>query len=611
MIWLITVKVTVVFLLAWLALSFMRRQSAALRHTVILAALVAGLLVPVLGGVLPSWRVLPNPEIPVVQETVRHSKEPTPPAVLSMPRAAASVMPAPAGMSALQWLVALWITGVAIQLSLLLFRILAMERAARRSAPMEDRAWRELVDDTRARFAIRQNVALRIRGEGTMPAIWGIRRPVVLLPADCTDWAETRRRDVLAHELAHIARRDLLFLILANVVCALHWFNPLSWILKRQLALESEHACDDMALANGAPASRYADHLLTTAARYRKRRSLAPVMAARSLLEGRIMAILDRDRSRGSASPLAVFFVVAVAAALLVPLSSLTWANADDRWAGTTVHDHDHEHVHSDSAQFAAHLDELGIDRTDVDALLANLNSTEALTRAASAWALGDIEEPRVVDPLIRAGYDSSALVRQWAVRSLAPWVEPRVATMLVDRLRDGDAETRQWAVRSLARHDAAVITQPLIDTLADSDDEVREWVVRALAKIDEPQVEAALAERMALETDNDVREWIVRSLDGGGSAQGTDALINALYSESADVRQWAVRGLSESRDDRAVDALITMLQDNDAEVREWSVRALGVCGNDRAVAPLQAMSADPSSDVREWAGRALKKIDC
>ena len=607
--WLVIAKVTLVFVLAWLALLFMRRQSAALRHVVVLVALLAGILLPAIECVLPSWQVLPGPEISASRYAMERSAEQSPAPLPPLTGAAARAAQIPAGLNATQWLWIAWMLGVVLQLSLLLIRILAMQVAVKRATPVVDKAWRELLDDLRGRFAIQADVELRLRDPGKMPAVWGVRQPVVLLPADSADWTAARRRDVLAHELAHVARRDILFLVLAHAACALHWFNPLAWILKRRLSLESEHACDDMALAGGTTAPLYADHLLTTAIRYKNRSTLAPVMAARSLLEGRIMAILDRDRTRGSASPLAVTAIGTVAALLLAPIASLTWAEVDESWAGTTVHAH--ADVHSDSAQFAAHLDGLGIDVDNVDALLANLDAPEALTRAASAWALGDADDPRVVDPLIRAGYDSVALVRQWAVRSLAPWVEPRVATMLVDRLQDPDAEVRQWAVRSLDRHDADIKTAPLIESLADRNIEVREWAVRVLASVSGPGVQSAIANRAAVETNDDVREWIVRSLDSAQSAQNIETLMNALYSESADVRQWAVRGLSETRDERAVDALIGMLQDEDDEVREWSVRALGVCGNDRATVSLQAMTVDPNSDVREWADRALKKINC
>ena len=80
-------------------------------------------------------------------------------------------------------------------------------------------------------------------------------------------------------------------IVLGQLVCALHWFHPLVWWLERRLSAERERACDDAAIAHGIPASQYAEQLLQVAQTYGRTRNLAPVMAARSELEGRIMAV--------------------------------------------------------------------------------------------------------------------------------------------------------------------------------------------------------------------------------------------------------------------------------------------------------------------------------
>ncbi|MBT8103731.1 MAG: HEAT repeat domain-containing protein [Gammaproteobacteria bacterium] len=604
---LVIAKVTLIFALAWLALLCMRQVSASLRHVVVVVALSAALLVPLFEIVLPAWNVVPRPELSFAFESIEAPGSPAPSTAT-----VSSVSTTPTSKSVTSGagltLRSVWFTGATILLLVLLVRILTMQFAARRAPVLQDQRWTGMLKDTCSALNICEPVQLRLRDEGAMPAVWGVRRPLILLPTDCLTWSDARCRDVLAHELAHVRRSDVLLLTLAHVVCALHWFHPLAWLLKRRLSMESEYACDDLALSQGVPAPRYADHLLRTATEFFEQHSLAPVMAAQSQLEGRIMAILETTKSRGRATIRAQLLVAALAAIALVPLSSMTWAQADNMWANVT--EHAHQHSDSDSAQFATHLQEIGIAADDVDTLLTAIGAAEALTRAASAWALGASNDPRVVDPLMQAGYDNDAIVRQWAVRSLAPWNVLRVGRMLIDRLQDTDAEVRQWAVRSLNRHEASLKAQPLVNTLGDSDTEVREWAARGLADVDEPFVKTALTNRIAIESNADVSEWLVRALRGGKD-QSVDALLSALNSESADVRQWAVRGLSGTQDGRAVDALIMMLVDNNAEVREWSVRGLGVCGNERAIGPLQAMSQDPSAEVREWAGRALEQIDC
>ncbi len=634
--WLVIAKVSLVLSLALLGTAVFKRRSAAIRHALLQTALLAALLIPVLSQVLPGWQALPQPvtsaPAPVhAAQPLERAETTVPVATERAERTPARTLAAPVDWS--ERLMNLWLIGIGALLMLLAVRVIAMEIAVRRAQPLTDRRWTRVVDAAAANLGVRHRVQLRRWRSARMPAAWGAFRPVILLPEDCDDWPADRRRSVIAHEMAHVARRDVAMLALANLACALHWFNPLVWLLRRRLVIECEHASDDLALAEGNAAIDYADHLLETAASYRKPTAIAPVMAARSHLENRIMAILDTHKNRTRASTRLRLLMAAVAAMLLVPLSALTWAGGHDS-------SHVHFHEHSDSARFEVHLVEIGVDKRDTDALIAGLTASDPVTRGASAWALGDIEDDRVIDPLIQAGYDGDPIVRQWAVRSLSGWNAPRIADLYVNRLQDDDAEVRQWAVRGFYVHTDDARTAPLIGALDDEDAEVREWAVRVLSTGSDARVQPALLNRLPVETDDAVNEWIVRSLDVDGPA--VDALVGALNSENAEVRQWAVRGLSGVgdaravdaiiatlddqddevrewsvralggvRDERAVDALIAMLNDRNDDIREWSVRGLGVCGNDRAAGALDAMRQDPNPDVAEWAGRSLDEIDC
>jgi Tol biopolymer transport system component len=155
---------------------------------------------------------------------------------------------------------------------------------------------------------------------------WGLLRPVVLLPADAENWSEERRRLVLLHELAHVQRADCLTQFLAHLACALYWFNPLTWLAARQLRVERERACDDQVLAGGVKASAYAEHLLEIA-RLARRASCASVaavaMARPSQLEGRLLAVLDANRSRTAVSRLAALVAVVAGSGIVVPLAAL------------------------------------------------------------------------------------------------------------------------------------------------------------------------------------------------------------------------------------------------------------------------------------------------
>ena len=102
------------------------------------------------------------------------------------------------------------------------------------------------------------------------PLTTGILSPVVILPDNWREWPEEKLRAVLAHEFAHVGRRDPLVALVACLNRAVFWFHPLAWWLARTLAASAEDACDDMAVKEAGTARRYAEVLLDMAERVRR-----------------------------------------------------------------------------------------------------------------------------------------------------------------------------------------------------------------------------------------------------------------------------------------------------------------------------------------------------
>ena len=88
----------------------------------------------------------------------------------------------------------------------------------------------------------------------TVPAVFGIRRPTICLPIGTIDQLSSQNlRLVLLHELAHVRRRDGLVLSLCLIVRALHWFNPLAWLVVSRIRNYMEQAADEIAMAASQP----------------------------------------------------------------------------------------------------------------------------------------------------------------------------------------------------------------------------------------------------------------------------------------------------------------------------------------------------------------------
>ena len=92
---------------------------------------------------------------------------------------------------------------------------------------------------------LRENIYLSEKV--TSPAVYGIIRPRIILPIT---WADRDLDLVLLHEQTHIRRGDNLWRMLAFVIVALHWFNPVAWIFLKLLLTDLELACDEGVLVH-------------------------------------------------------------------------------------------------------------------------------------------------------------------------------------------------------------------------------------------------------------------------------------------------------------------------------------------------------------------------
>ncbi|WP_312063484.1 M56 family metallopeptidase, partial [Brevundimonas sp.] len=208
----------------------------------------------------------------------------------------------------------LWLTGVAAVVGRLLLGLNTLSRWTEQGRAVQCPAWRSplepLAPAARPRLVSSERVS--------SPLSWGVAPGVIVL--DPASLAEPKTASaVLAHELAHLRRRDWVFLILSRLALALFWFSPLVWRLSVVLTEASEEAADAEAVRT-VDRRDYARVLVRLAANPAV--CPATAMAADThTLEKRIACIMTNTSARRR--PLAVALTVAALAAVATPLAAL------------------------------------------------------------------------------------------------------------------------------------------------------------------------------------------------------------------------------------------------------------------------------------------------
>lgn len=364
------VKAAVILSIAGCVNIAWRSASAAARHLVWTLAVLAALAIPAIGITIarfdaprievPVWTEVPVAQLPastftpmsaapaaILDGSERVVVEPTETAVTPSDISAKNPEPVvadtpvdPRPANPIAWremLFFLWIAGVVLTLLPVAVAQIRIRLLARGASPANDR-WTKLIATTPSIAQFAGRIRILESGETAMPMTWGVLRPTLLVPAGADRWPDWQCRDILLHELAHVDRRDCLTQLVAQIACAVYWFNPLAWVASHRMRVERELACDDRVINAGSRAADYASNLLDVARSLRApsmTSHTAIAMARPSQLSGRLLAVLDNRRNRRTVNRRFAAGTSFAALAVALPLASLTPASAATTTAGT------------------------------------------------------------------------------------------------------------------------------------------------------------------------------------------------------------------------------------------------------------------------------------
>ncbi|MEX2611924.1 MAG: HEAT repeat domain-containing protein [Gemmatimonadota bacterium] len=549
------------------------RPAPGVEHLLWLALAVKFLLPPVAPLYLPVLSDVPAPAavlLPTVPAASPSGGPDPSAAAAGRPPAGATGTPRGAGApptrrTVVLMLALVWLAGAVV----VAFRTGAgwlRWRRGRRPGPAPA-ALAALVREVAAEMGVRPPAVVLDRALAA-PLVAGLFRPRLHWPARLLGaLPDARARTVVAHELAHLRRRDLWSGPVELAGGVVWWWNPGWHLVRRRLRDAAERACD-AAVVRRYPGQRraYAEALLDVAARGAAgaRPALALGVDGPGPLRRRLREILRPAARPASRRGWLAVLLVAVA---VLP----AW-----RLAPPPV----------------------GADAAGAPAAQAD-----------------------VVAALARAAADPAATVRRVAANGLRDIGGAAAEAVLRRLLDDPDDNVRRVARVGLGLEPPApnkVFPEggrpapPPADTLtairarlSRGDDDARLRAAWKLGNLRDDRALDALAAALG-DPDFHVRQAAADALGNVGSARAAPALVAALQDRHPRVRQSAASALGNVQAPEAAPRLVPLLSDADAHVRGAAAYAIGHTGGRAQVGALAGALEDPAEHVRMAAASAL-----
>ena len=223
---------------AWLVAR--RLESPPLAHGLWLLPLAVLLVPPVVS--IPVWSAEVNPVGPLAAVGLPQA-EPAP--------SASAMLPGWLGSHRKEALVWLWLAGTASVLVWTLVRTLRFHRSLVRASETAPPEIRRLAREIAQGLGLGAIPTVYATHAQLSPMVWWVGGTVrILLPSELlADMDASERRCILAHELAHVRRRDHVVRWLEWLACAAFWWNPVAWWARRRLRASEELCCDALAVA--------------------------------------------------------------------------------------------------------------------------------------------------------------------------------------------------------------------------------------------------------------------------------------------------------------------------------------------------------------------------
>ncbi len=261
-----------------------------------------------------------------------------------------------------------WMAGVILLIFRFLGGITYIFRLKNHCRNTPHAIWQQKACELSEKLPLIQPVRVAISHIVSIPMVAGYIRPVILLPASVVAGLPAEQLEmILAHEIAHLYRRDHLVNLLQAWIEIVLFYHPALWWMSAVIRREREYCCDDIALKLTGDTLTYAKALVTLE---ENRETMAKLVLAASGPKGslfqRVERILDPAMQQSGNNKILASLMMAVVlmtAGSSLALSKVSWFKDDGQLSGIFGYDQQHTEFESfsDRQQQPAATEQLSV----------------------------------------------------------------------------------------------------------------------------------------------------------------------------------------------------------------------------------------------------------
>ena len=223
------------------------------------------------------------------------------------------------------------------------------------------------------------------------PLLIGLYRPMIVLPD--REYTDAQLRFVLLHELIHYHRKDIVIKCLSAIACAVHWYNPIAWFVRRKINRACELACDEAVIRSldAEGKQNYGDTLIYVATDSKTPHTVlsTTMCEEKKALKERLHSIMKSRKHTRIATAVSVLLIaVAILAACVLGASA---ERAQESIPSVVAETQDiHEEAREIADEQIARPHTVFADRTAVESEWATASSELRMRQVESAYFEAD-----------------------------------------------------------------------------------------------------------------------------------------------------------------------------------------------------------------------------